>query len=183
MSWLINREVPPLTASGAPDQPPLAEHTDATLPKDVGEHGIDRVRKRSPCTTTRSSGICADRARAPRDWPSIASGAWSGPLQLSLLNGFFVAQFLGLAWLFGRAAHGPPTGRGIAPAECSGCERSLSTCEFNDSPRASCQAAPSDKVPPTADANSSTFVRATDFDTRRGSEKASNHWAKASGPR
>ena len=29
---------------------------------------------------------------------------WSGPLELSLLNGFFVAMFLGSAWLFRRAA-------------------------------------------------------------------------------
>ena len=33
---------------------------------------------------------------------------WSGPLELSLLNGFFVALFLGSAWLFRRAAHGQP---------------------------------------------------------------------------
>ena len=33
---------------------------------------------------------------------------WSGPLELSLLNGFFVALFLGSAWLFRRAAHGRP---------------------------------------------------------------------------
>lgn len=32
---------------------------------------------------------------------------WSGPLELSLLNGFFVALFLGSAWLFHRAAQGP----------------------------------------------------------------------------
>ena len=31
---------------------------------------------------------------------------WSGPLELTLLNGFFVALFLGSAWLFRRAAHG-----------------------------------------------------------------------------
>lgn len=31
---------------------------------------------------------------------------WSGPLELSLLNGFFVALFVGSAWLFRRAAHG-----------------------------------------------------------------------------
>lgn len=30
---------------------------------------------------------------------------WSGPLELSLLNGFFVAMFVGSAWLFRRAAH------------------------------------------------------------------------------
>ena len=35
---------------------------------------------------------------------------WSGPLELSLLNGFFVALFLGSAWLFRRAAHGRPEG-------------------------------------------------------------------------
>lgn len=29
---------------------------------------------------------------------------WSGALELSLLNGFFVALFLGSAWLFHRAA-------------------------------------------------------------------------------
>ncbi len=29
---------------------------------------------------------------------------WSGPLELTLLNGFFVALFLGSAWLFRRAA-------------------------------------------------------------------------------
>lgn len=33
---------------------------------------------------------------------------WSGPLELSLLNGFFVAMFVGSAWLFQRAAHGQP---------------------------------------------------------------------------
>jgi hypothetical protein len=33
---------------------------------------------------------------------------WSGPLELSLLNGFFVALFVGSAWLFHRAAHGKP---------------------------------------------------------------------------
>jgi hypothetical protein len=31
---------------------------------------------------------------------------WSGPLELSVLNGFFVALFVGSAWLFRRAAHG-----------------------------------------------------------------------------
>lgn len=31
---------------------------------------------------------------------------WSGPLELVLLNGFFVALFLGSAWLFRRAAKG-----------------------------------------------------------------------------
>lgn len=33
---------------------------------------------------------------------------WSGPLELSLLNGFFVAMFVGSAWLFRRAACGRP---------------------------------------------------------------------------
>ena len=33
---------------------------------------------------------------------------WSGPLELSALNGFFVALFVGSAWLFRRAAHGRP---------------------------------------------------------------------------
>lgn len=33
---------------------------------------------------------------------------WSGPLELSLLNAFFVALFAGSAWLFRRAAHGRP---------------------------------------------------------------------------
>ena len=33
---------------------------------------------------------------------------WSGPLELSLLNGFFVALFVGSAWLFRRAAHERP---------------------------------------------------------------------------
>ena len=33
---------------------------------------------------------------------------WSGPLELSVLNGFFVALFVGSAWLFRRAAHGRP---------------------------------------------------------------------------
>ncbi len=31
---------------------------------------------------------------------------WSGPLELSVLNGFFVALFAGSAWLFRRAARG-----------------------------------------------------------------------------
>lgn len=31
---------------------------------------------------------------------------WSGPLELTLLNAFFVALFAGSAWLFRRAAHG-----------------------------------------------------------------------------
>jgi hypothetical protein len=38
---------------------------------------------------------------------------WSGPLELSALNGFFVALFAGSAWLFHRAAHGR-TERGAA---------------------------------------------------------------------
>jgi len=33
---------------------------------------------------------------------------WSGPLELSALNGFFVALFLGSAWLFRKAARGDP---------------------------------------------------------------------------
>ena len=33
---------------------------------------------------------------------------WSGPLELSLLNGFFVVLFAGSAWLFRRAARGRP---------------------------------------------------------------------------
>jgi hypothetical protein len=35
---------------------------------------------------------------------------WSGPLELSLLNGFFVAMFAASAWLFHRSAHGRPLG-------------------------------------------------------------------------
>lgn len=31
---------------------------------------------------------------------------WSGPLELSVLNGFFIALFAGSAWLFRRAARG-----------------------------------------------------------------------------
>jgi hypothetical protein len=31
---------------------------------------------------------------------------WSGPLELTLLNGFFVVLFAASAWLFRRAAHG-----------------------------------------------------------------------------
>lgn len=43
----------------------------------------------------------------------IAIGAglgqpWSGPLELSILNGFFVALFVASAWLFRRAAQGRP---------------------------------------------------------------------------
>ena len=33
---------------------------------------------------------------------------WSGPLELLGLNGFFVALFVGSAWLFRRAARGRP---------------------------------------------------------------------------
>ena len=33
---------------------------------------------------------------------------WSGPLEIVLLNGFFVALFVGSAWLFRRAARGRP---------------------------------------------------------------------------
>ena len=29
---------------------------------------------------------------------------WSGPAEILLLNGFFIALFMGAAWLFGRAA-------------------------------------------------------------------------------
>ncbi|MGH8729633.1 MAG: hypothetical protein ACREV9_16080 [Burkholderiales bacterium] len=39
---------------------------------------------------------------------------WSGPAEILLLNGFFVALFVGSAWLFRRAASGRPervTGR------------------------------------------------------------------------
>lgn len=31
---------------------------------------------------------------------------WSGPLELIALNGFFIAMFVGSAWLFRRAARG-----------------------------------------------------------------------------
>lgn len=31
---------------------------------------------------------------------------WSGPLELIALNGFFIAMFIGSAWLFQRAARG-----------------------------------------------------------------------------
>lgn len=34
---------------------------------------------------------------------------WSGPLELLLLNGFFVALFVGSAWLFRRATIHPAT--------------------------------------------------------------------------
>lgn len=38
---------------------------------------------------------------------------WSGPLELSVLNGFFVALFVGSAWLFQKAARAQsPTGAG-----------------------------------------------------------------------
>ncbi len=33
---------------------------------------------------------------------------WSGPLEILVLNGFFVALFVGSAWLFRRAVHGRP---------------------------------------------------------------------------
>lgn len=33
---------------------------------------------------------------------------WSGPAEILLLNGFFVALFTGAAWLFWRAARGRP---------------------------------------------------------------------------
>ena len=33
---------------------------------------------------------------------------WSGSLEILVLNGFFVALFVGSAWLFRRAAHGRP---------------------------------------------------------------------------
>ena len=33
---------------------------------------------------------------------------WSGPLELSVLNGIFVALFVGSAWLFRRVAHRRP---------------------------------------------------------------------------
>jgi len=33
---------------------------------------------------------------------------WSGPLEILALNGFFVALFVGSAWLFRRATHGRP---------------------------------------------------------------------------
>ncbi len=33
---------------------------------------------------------------------------WSGPLELSALNGFFVALFVASAWLFRRAEHARP---------------------------------------------------------------------------
>jgi hypothetical protein len=33
---------------------------------------------------------------------------WSGPAELLLLNGFFVASFAGSAWLFSRASRGRP---------------------------------------------------------------------------
>ena len=33
---------------------------------------------------------------------------WSGPAEIILLNGFFVAVFVAAAWLFKRSAHEPP---------------------------------------------------------------------------
>ncbi len=33
---------------------------------------------------------------------------WSGPAEILLLNGFFIALFAGSAWLFRRAARGRP---------------------------------------------------------------------------
>jgi hypothetical protein len=42
----------------------------------------------------------------------------SGPLQLTLLNGFFVALFIGSAWLFRRAADGRLERGAISPAGC-----------------------------------------------------------------
>jgi hypothetical protein len=33
---------------------------------------------------------------------------WSGPAEILMLNGFFVALFVGSAWLFRRSAHGGP---------------------------------------------------------------------------
>jgi hypothetical protein len=33
---------------------------------------------------------------------------WSGPLELTILNGFFVVLFIASGWLFRRAAHGRP---------------------------------------------------------------------------
>ena len=41
---------------------------------------------------------------------------WSGALELSALNGFFVALFVASAWLFRRAAHGQPERH----SECGG---------------------------------------------------------------
>lgn len=37
---------------------------------------------------------------------------WSGPLELLLLNGFFIATFAGSAWLFRQAAVARPAERG-----------------------------------------------------------------------
>jgi hypothetical protein len=37
---------------------------------------------------------------------------WSGPAEILLLNGFFIALFAGSAWLFRRAAYGQPE-RGV----------------------------------------------------------------------
>ena len=33
---------------------------------------------------------------------------WSGPAEILALNGFFIAAFVGSAWLFRRSAHGRP---------------------------------------------------------------------------
>ena len=38
---------------------------------------------------------------------------WSGPLEILVLNGFFVALFVGSAWLFRCAAHGRPEWRAV----------------------------------------------------------------------
>lgn len=38
---------------------------------------------------------------------------WSGPLELLLLNGFFVAMFAGSGWLFHRAAQARPDRRAV----------------------------------------------------------------------
>ena len=37
---------------------------------------------------------------------------YSPPAEILLLNGFFIGMFAGSAWLFGRAALGPPERRG-----------------------------------------------------------------------
>lgn len=54
------------------------------------------------------TGIAAIALLAPLGRP------WSGPLELALLNGFFVATFVGSAWLFRRATRtsNPNTARG-----------------------------------------------------------------------
>jgi hypothetical protein len=41
---------------------------------------------------------------------------WSGPVELSLLNGFFVALFGISAWLFGRAARSRAEGKEVCSA-------------------------------------------------------------------